>query len=78
MRKARASGNDKRKMCFFFGFGVVWMGRLESEEAADSGLGEFAEHGVGVLAGGQKSDGNGFAEFFAEVWVSGDSCKGFG
>ena len=47
--------------------------KLESEESADSGLGELAEYGVGVLAGGQQADGDGFAEFFAEVWVSGDS-----
>ena len=40
-------------MIFFFGFGAVWMRvSLESEESADSGLGEFAEHGFGVLACG--------------------------
>ena len=46
----KGKGGD---VIFFFGFGAVWMGvRLESEEAADSGLGEFTEHGFGVLACG--------------------------
>ena len=60
-------------MCFSSVLALLWRRRLESEEAADSGLGEFAEYGVGVLAGGQQPDGDGFTEFFAEVWVSGDS-----
>ena len=41
-------------------------------------MGEFIECGVGVLAGGQQADGDRFAEFFAKVWILGDSGEGFG